>query len=279
MNMESKSTKVLDFAFLAFCLLVFWYLIFPILIIIPISFSPSDFLQFPPQGLSLRWYKAYFGSSEWLDPTWQSLKVAVLTMILSTVLGTLAAFGLVKGRFRGKNLIQVMILLPMIIPQIIFAIGVYFLFASWHLVGKTIGLVLGHLPLALPFSIVTISASLYGFDFSLEEAAQTLGANRLKTFLHVTYPIIQPGILAGALFAFIISFDELIVALFICGTRGVTLPKRMFDALRFEISPVIASISSLLIVLSILVLLGFTILKNRSEKSVAKTGRSKIGGA
>ena len=275
--MEFKLTKILDFAFFAFCLLVFWYLIFPILIIIPISFSPSDFLQFPPKGLSLRWYQAYFGSSEWLDPTWQSLKAAFLTMILSTVLGTLAAFGLVRGRFRGKNLIQVMILSPMIIPQIIFAIGVYFLFARWHLVGKTVGLVLGHLPLALPFSIVTISASLYGFNVSLEEAAQTLGANRLKTFFHVTYPIIQPGILAGALFAFIISFDELIVALFICGTRGVTLPKRMFDALRFEISPVIASISSLLIVLSILALVGFTILKNRSEKSGVNAGRSKVG--
>jgi putative spermidine/putrescine transport system permease protein len=277
MNMGYRPAKILDFALLAFCLLVFWYLIFPILIIIPISFSPSDFLQFPPKGLSLRWYRAYFGSSEWLDPTWQSLKVAVLTMILSTVLGTLAAFGLVRGRFRGKNLIQVMILSPMIIPQIIFAIGAYFLFANWHIIGKTIGLVLGHLPLVLPFSIVTISASLYGFDVSLEEAAQTLGANRLRTFLHVTYPIIQPGILAGALFAFIISFDELIVALFICGTRAVTLPKRMFDALRFEISPVIASISSLLIVLSILVLLGFTILKNRSEKSGVKTGRSRAG--
>ena len=139
------------------------------------------------------------------------------------------------------------------------------MFAKLHLIGKTTGLVLGHLPLTIPFVVVTVSSSLYGFDTSLEAAAQTLGANRLKTFFLVTYPLIQPGVLAGALFAFIISFDELIVALFICGTRSVTLPKRMFDSLRFEISPAIAAISTLLVLLAIFVLVGATMLKRRAD--------------
>jgi putative spermidine/putrescine transport system permease protein len=256
--------------FWAGCLLVFAYLVFPITIIIPISFSPSEYLQFPPKGISLQWYKAYLSSEEWIESTIQSLKVAVLTMVFSTVLGTLASFGLVRGKFRGKKIIQMFIISPMIIPHIIIAIGLYFMFANWHLVGKTIGIVLGHLPLSIPFVVVTVSASLYGFNISLEEAALTLGANRIKTFFLVTYPLIQPGILAGALFAFIISFDELIVALFLSGTRAVTLPKRMFDALRFEISPVIASISTILILLAIVVLIGLAFLKSRSEKVQTK---------
>jgi putative spermidine/putrescine transport system permease protein len=270
MRTDPSSSRLTSGVFLALCLLVFAYLIFPITIVIPISFSSSEFLQFPPKGLSLKWYEAYFSSEEWVTSTFQSLKVALLTMILSTIIGTLTAFGLVRGNFKGKKLIHALIISPMIIPQIILAIGIYFLFASWHLVGKTFGLVLGHLPLALPFVVVTVSATLYGFNRSLEEAAQTLGANRIKTFFYVTYPLIQPAILAGALFSFIISFDELIVAIFICGTRAVTLPKRMFDSLKFEISPVIASISTLLIVLSILALLGSVFLQLKSERTQTK---------
>lgn len=251
--------------FWAICLLIFSYLVFPLLIVIPISFSASEFLRFPPEGFSLRWYTEFFSTDEWLDPTLVSLKVAALTTILATITGTLASFGIVRGRFRGKGFVQAFIISPMIMPHIIIAIGVYFLFAKLHLIGKTLGLVLGHLPLTIPFVVVTVSSSLYGFDTSLEAAAQTMGANRLKTFLLVTYPLIQPGVLAGALFAFIISFDELIVALFICGTRSVTLPKRMYDSLRFEISPAIAAISTLLVLLAILVLVGATMLKRRAD--------------
>jgi ABC-type spermidine/putrescine transport system permease subunit II len=271
MSYEPSPFRFNRLIFWAFCLLVFGYLIFPILIIIPISLSDSEFLQFPPRGISWKWYQAYFSSEEWVASTIQSLKVAVLTMVFSTVLGTLASFGLVRGRFRGKKIIQLFIISPMIIPHIIIAIGLYFLFAKWHLVGKTLGIVLGHLPLTIPFVVVTVSASLYGFNLSLEEAALTLGASRLKTFFLVTYPLIQPGILAGALFAFIISFDELIVALFLSGTRAVTLPKRMFDSLRFEISPVIAAISTLLIIFAVCILLGTLFLKERSEKMKGKT--------
>ena len=266
MRTDPSSSRLSNGLFMALCLLIFAYLIFPITIVIPILFSSSEFLEFPPKGLSLQWYKAYFSSEEWITPTFQSFKVALLTMVLSTIIGTFAAFGLVRGNFRGKKLIHALIISPMILPQIILAIGLYFLFAKWHLIGKTFGLVMGHVPMALPFVVVTVSATLYGFNTSLEEAAQTLGANRAKTFFYVTYPLIQPAILAGALFSFIISFDELIVALFICGTRGVTLPKRMFDSLKFEISPVIASISTLLIILAALVLLGSVFLHLKSER-------------
>ena len=264
MNNQQMTSRLMKLLFWLFCFLVLFYLVLPVAIVIPISFSPADFLQFPPKGFSLRWYRAYINSEEWLIPTWQSFKVALLTTIISIVLGTMAAFGLVRGKFKGKNIIQILILSPMIIPPIILAIGIYFLFAKWHLVGKTLGIVLGHIPLALPFVVITVSASLYGFNRSLEEASQTLGANKLKTFWLVTYPLIRPSILAGALFAFITSFDELIVALFICGTKAVTLPKLMFDALRFEISPVIASISTLLIVLSVLILAGVAFLRRRT---------------
>ena len=273
MRTDPSSSRLTSGLFVALCLLVFAFLVFPITIVIPISFSSSEFLQFPPKGLSLKWYEAYFLSEEWIAPTFQSLKVALLTMVLSTIIGTLTAFGLVRGRFKGKKIIQALIISPMVIPQIIFAIGIYFLFAKWHLVGKTIGLVLGHVPLALPFVVITVSATLYGFNESLEEAAQTLGANRIKTFFYVTYPLIQPAILAGALFSFIISFDELIVAIFICGTGAVTLPKRMFDCLIFEISPVIASISTFLIIFAILALFGFIFLQLKSERTQIKGGK------
>ena len=271
MNFRPSSLSPGKIVFWIICLLIFSYLVFPFLIVIPISFSASDFLRFPPEGFSLRWYNVFFTSEEWLAPTMESLKVAALTTILSTIVGTLAAFGVVRGNFRGKGFIQAFIISPMIIPHIIIAIGIYFLFAKLHLIGKTTGLVLGHLPLTIPFVVVTVSSSLYGFDKSLEAAAQTLGANRIKTFFLVTYPLIQPGVLAGALFAFIISFDELIVALFICGTRSVTLPKRMFDSLRFEISPAIAAISTLLVLLAVLVLVGAAVLKRRAD---AKRGVS-----
>jgi putative spermidine/putrescine transport system permease protein len=271
MNFRSSSLSLGKIVFWIICLLIFSYLVFPFLIVIPISFSASDFLRFPPEGFSFRWYNVFFASEEWLTPTLESLKVAALTTILSTIVGTLASFGIVRGNFKGKGFVQAFIISPMIIPHIIIAIGIYFLFAKLHLIGKTMGLVLGHLPLTIPFVVVTVSSSLYGFDKSLESAAQTLGANRIKTFFLVTYPLIQPGVLAGALFAFIISFDELIVALFICGTRSVTLPKRMFDSLRFEISPAIAAISTLLVLLAVLVLVGAAMLKRRAD---AKRGVS-----
>ncbi len=211
--------------------LVLFYLIFPIFVVIPVSFSSASYLQFPPPGFSLQWYRKYFDRADWIDATWLSIWIACVTAILATILGTMASLALVRGRFRGKGLANAFMVSPLVIPGIIVAIGVYFFYARIQIVGSPWALALAHTALALPFVVINVSATLYGFDERLEYAAMNLGANRWQTFRYVTFPIIRPGVFAGALFAFITSFDELIVALFISGTGAVTLPRKMWDGL------------------------------------------------
>jgi putative spermidine/putrescine transport system permease protein len=246
--------------------LVLFYLIFPVLVVVPVSFSSAAYLQFPPPGLSLQWYQKYFDRRDWVEATFLSIRIALLTSIIATFLGTLASLALVRGRFWGRNLITSFIVSPLIIPSIIVAIGVYFFYARLQIVGNWWALALAHTALAIPFVVINVSATLYGFDERLEFAAMNLGANRWQTFSKVTLPIIRPGVFAGALFAFITSFDELIVALFISGTGAVTLPRKMWDGLRQEIDPTIAAVSSLLIALSVLILLSGELLRLRSER-------------
>jgi putative spermidine/putrescine transport system permease protein len=188
------------------------------------------------------------------------------TAVMATILGTLASLGLVRGRFRGRNIINAFLVSPLIIPAIIVAIGVYFFYARLQIVGSPFALALAHTALAIPFVVINVSATLYGFDERLEYAAMNLGANRWQTFRHVTLPIIKPGVFAGALFAFITSFDELIVALFISGTGAVTLPRKMWDGLRQEIDPTIAAVSTILITVSVLTLVSAELLRQRSER-------------
>jgi putative spermidine/putrescine transport system permease protein len=245
---------------------VLFYLIFPIFVVVPLSFSSASYLQFPPPGLSLQWYRKYFDRSDWVDATWLSIWVATLTALLATALGTMASLALVRGRFKGRNVINAFMVSPLVIPGIIVAIGVYFFYARVRIVGSPLALALAHTALALPFVVINVSATLYGFDERLEFAAMNLGANRWQTFRHVTFPIIRPGVFAGALFAFITSFDELIVALFISGTGAVTLPRKMWDGLRQEIDPTIAAVSTLLIVTSVAILMSAEILRQRSER-------------
>jgi putative spermidine/putrescine transport system permease protein len=246
--------------------LVLFYLIFPIFVVIPVSFSSAKFLQFPPPGLSLQWYDKYFSRRDWTDATLLSLRIGAITAVFATVLGTLASLALVRGRFWGRNLINSFLVSPLIIPSIIVAIGVYFFYARLQIVGRPFALALAHTALAIPFVVVNVSATLYGFDERLEYAAMNLGANRWQTFFKVTLPIIRPGVLAGALFAFITSFDELIVALFISGSSAVTLPRKMWDGLRMEIDPTIAAVSTLLIVVSVLILVSAELLRQRGER-------------
>lgn len=246
--------------------LVLFYLVFPVFVVIPVSFSSAQYLSFPPPGFSLQWYEKYFDRRDWIDATFLSLRVGITTAVLATVLGTLASLALVRGRFRGKNVINAFLVSPLIIPVIIVAIGVYFFYARLQIVGSPFGLALAHTALAIPFVVINVSATLYGFDERLEYAAMNLGANRWQTFRHVTFPIIKPGIFAGALFAFITSFDELIVALFVSGTGAVTLPRKMWDGLRQEIDPTIAAVSTLLIIVSVLILLSAELLRQRSER-------------
>ena len=252
------------------CGLIAFYLILPILIVLPMSFSSAEFLTFPPPGFSLKWFQRYFGDSSWIEPTLISFQVAIIAMILSTVLGTLAAIALVRTRIRGKSVVNTFILAPMIIPVIIISIALYGFFSKIGLMGTITGLVLGHSLLCIPFVVITVSASLKGFDETLEKAAMICGANRIKTFMQVTFPIIRPGMIAGALFAFIISFDEIVISMFLCGIETKTLPMKMWEGIRMEINPVIAAVSTLLICLSVILLIFVELVRRRTQ--------SKIGG-
>jgi putative spermidine/putrescine transport system permease protein len=213
--------------------------------------------------LGVRWYRAYLGSREWLDSTWLSLAVAGCVVALATILGTLAALGLRRLPPAMRAVIGALILSPLIVPGIVVAIGIYYVFARYHLVGTPAGLVLAHTCLAVPFVVTSVSASLAGLDRRLEQAALSLGATPWGTFRQVTLPLIRPGVLIGALFAFITSFDELIVALFLSGSGAITLPRRMWDDLRFAIDPTIAAVSTLTIILSAMLLLGAHLLRQR----------------
>ena len=245
---------------------VFIYLILPVFIIIPISFSSSLYLEFPPKGFSLMWYRRFFTDFQWVDATKVSFVVAIFTTFFATLLGTMASVGLVRGRFPGKNVVYTLFLSPMIIPLVVMAIALYFLFVRFHLVGTYTGLVMAHTMLAIPFVVINVSAVLHGFDMTLENAAMNLGANRLQSFLRITLPLIAPGIFSGALFAFITSFDEIIIAMFITGTSAVTVQKKIWDSIRLEINPMVSSIASLLILLSVIILVGSEILRRKARK-------------
>ena len=250
-----------------FVAIVLIYLVFPVFVVVPVSFSSAKYLQFPPPGWSLQWYENYLNRPGWVPATFVSIRVAIVTTILATTLGTAASLALVRGRFPGRNAINSFMVSPLVVPGIIVAIGVYFFYAQARLVGNPFGLALAHTALALPFVVTNVSATLHGFDERLEYAAMNLGANRWQTFRRVTLPIIRPGVFAGALFAFITSFDELIVALFVSGTGAVTLPRKMWDSLRQEIDPTIAAVSTILIAFSIVILLTAELLRQRAERT------------
>ncbi|SDB67808.1 ABC transporter permease [Belnapia rosea] len=242
------------------------FLAAPILLVGIVSFSSATYLTFPPPEFGLRWYRAYLGSRDWLDATWLSIVVAAAVVVVSTVLGTLAALGLARLP-RGLRVAATgLILSPLIVPGIVVAIGVYYAYSRYGLVGSPLGLVLAHSCLAVPFVVTSVSASLAGLDPRLEQAALSLGATPLGTFRQVTLPLIRPGVLVGALFAFITSFDELIVSLFISGSGAVTLPRRMWDDLRYAIDPTIAAVSTLTVVLTAALMGAAHWLKRRGER-------------
>ena len=254
-----------------FVAIVLIYLVFPVFVVAPVSFSSAKYLQFPPPGWSLQWYQNYFERPGWVPATIVSFQVAIITTLLATTLGTAASLALVRGRFPGRNAINSFMVSPLVVPGLIVAIGIYFSYAQARLVGNWVGLALAHTALAFPFVVTNVSATLHGFDERLEYAAMNLGANRWQTFRRVTLPIIRPGVFAGALFAFITSFDELIVALFVSGTGAVTLPRKMWDSLRQEIDPTIAAVSTVLIAFSIVILLTAELLRQRSERTRTAT--------
>jgi putative spermidine/putrescine transport system permease protein len=251
--------------------LLLLFLAFPIVVVCVVSFSSATYLTFPPPAFGLKWYAAYFGSEDWLRPTWLSLWVGAAVVVLSTVLGTLAALGVTRLPPPLRVLATGLILSPLIVPVIVVAIGVYYAYARFGMVGTPIALILAHTCLAVPFVVTSVSASLAGIDPRLEQAALSLGATPGATFWQVTLPLIRPGVLVGALFAFITSFDELVVALFLSGSGAVTLPRRMWDDLRFQIDPTIAAVSTLTIVLTAGLLFGANLLRRRIEQNRTAT--------
>jgi putative spermidine/putrescine transport system permease protein len=235
--------------------LILLVMIGPIVVVVLLSFSSASYLTFPPPAFGVRWYREYLGSRDWLAATALSLEVAVSVVVLATVLGTAATLGLARLPALARTLATGLILSPLIMPVIIVAIGLYYAFARYGLVGTPLGLVLAHTCLAVPFVVTSVGASLTGFDRRLEMAALSLGATPFGAFRQVTLPLILPGVLAGALFAFITSFDELVVSLFLSGANAVTLPRRMWEDLRYALDPTIAAVSTLTIVVTVVPLM------------------------
>lgn len=246
--------------------LVLFFLVLPTIIVIPMSFSDSAYLEFPPQQWSLRWYREYFGSSQWMSATWTSLQAAVLTTLIATPLGTVAAYGLNGLGLRMRNAMQLIVLTPLVVPVILVAVGVFHLYAKLGLNYTLIGVVIAHVALALPFVVITVMSGLRNYDSNLELAARSLGASRPRAFLTITVPQLRFSIQTAAFLAFITSLDEVVVAMFVSGGENATITRRMFNALRDQIDPTIAAISTCLIAVSILALAMVRMLGARAKE-------------
>ena len=235
--------------------LTVFYLLAPTLVIVPMSFTNAQILSFPPEGFSLQWYEHMLTDRQWSTGIVNSLIVGLLTAALATVLGTLAALGISRGRFPGRSLVNGLVLSPLIVPVVVIAIGMFGLFVQWKISGSVLGLVLAHTALALPFVVVNVSTSLQTMDRNLELAAANLGADPRRSFMHVTLPIILPGVVAGAIFAFITSWDEVVVAIFLTSARFRTLPVEMWEQVRQVVDPTVAAVSTTLLVVTTTLLL------------------------
>ncbi|MBM3584365.1 MAG: ABC transporter permease [Alphaproteobacteria bacterium] len=253
-------------AFRVLCVLVFIFLVIPVLIVIPLSFNSEAFFTFPMPGVSLRWYDEFFGSERWMDAIKNSATIAISVTFLATSLGTLAALGLSRAGFPGRAAVMSILIAPIIVPVVISALGMYFFYNTLGLISTVPGIILAHTALATPFVVITVTATLTGFDHSLTRAASGLGARPLTVFFRVILPLILPGVISGALFAFITSWDELIVVLFIASPETRTLPRQMFSGIRDQISPTITAAATILILLSIMLLTTVELLRRRSEK-------------
>jgi putative spermidine/putrescine transport system permease protein len=247
-----RISNILLYGFVA---LILAWLIIPIIIIVPMSFSSARFLTFPPPSWSLRWYEAYLGNAAWMQATRVSLIVSVSSAILATVLGTAAAYALNMTSSRLVRSLQMLLLLPLVVPIVITAVGVFLVYAQVGLLASMTGLILANMMLGLPYVVISVLVGLRKFDPTQEMVSCSLGMNRLRTFFVVTLPQIRPSVISGMLFAFISAIDETVVSLFISGGEYQTLTKRMFTALRDEIDPTIAAISSLLTAISFILVM------------------------
>ncbi len=269
----STPQKLWFYGYRVICGLIFFFLIAPILVIIPLSFNEENFFTFTPEmlaldpdGYSLKHYRDFFTSPDWQQALRNSLLIAPAATFLSVTFGTLAAIGLSQPHVPFRRAIMAILISPMIVPLIISAAGMYFFYSRIGLQGTYLGVVLAHAALGIPFVIITVTATLVGFDRSLTRAAASLGAGPVRTFFKVQMPLILPGVISGALFAFITSFDEVVVVLFVGSAAQTTLPWQMFLGLREQISPTILAVATVLIALSILLLATVEVLRRRSER-------------
>ena len=276
------------YAYLFFCAVVFFFLVAPLIAIVPISFSVSPFMVFTegmlawppdPEAWSLRWYRNMIGdcsaevvsstvpcSTKWMKGTVNSFYIGIIATFIATVLGTMAALGLSRPHKPYKALIMSILISPMIVPLIITAAGMFFFYARINLVYTFTGVILAHVALATPFVVITVTATLVGFDMNMVKAAQSLGAKPMRTFFKVIMPLILPGIISGALFAFITSFDEVVIVMFMASIDQLTIPKQMWAGIRQEISPVILCMATCLVILSIVLLTTVELLRRRAER-------------
>jgi len=230
-------------------------LILPIVIVVALAFGDQSYLKFPPDGFSLRWFNEFFGDPRWREAMWTSFAIALVACVVSTAFGFLAAYSMVRSDIKGKKLLLSFMLMPIIVPHVITAIAMYFATVPLGLVGNIVWIGFCHSVIALPIVLLILLSSLQGVDVNLERAALSLGSSRLGVFTRVVIPLAFPGILSSALFAFLASFDELIISLFLAGVRAETLPVRIWNSLHLEIEPVIAAVSAFLIGVTGLVLL------------------------
>jgi putative spermidine/putrescine transport system permease protein len=265
--------RLWHYTFRVICGLIFIFLIVPILVIIPLSFNAQDFftftpemLRFDPEGYSLKHYEDFFTNSDWQLALWNSFRIAPMATLLSVSFGTLAAIGLSSGYMPYKRAVMAVLISPMIVPLIISAAGMFFFYSRLGLQGEYWGVVLAHAALGTPFVIITVTATLASFDRSLVRAAASLGAGPVRTFFSVQFPLILPGVISGGLFAFITSFDEVVVVLFVGSAGQKTLPWQMFTGLREQISPTILAVATILVAISIALLTTLELLRRRSEK-------------
>lgn len=308
------------YGFRIFCGLIFFFLVAPILVILPLSFNSLPYFTYPMEGFSLRWYYDFFNmcstdlivadftaqfesgaisdnpcpkttTNRWMHSLNNSIIVAIFSSLIACILGTLAALGLSRGNFRGKSFVQAILISPMIVPLVITAVGLFFFYSSIDpglrnflgatginsatqflfggdigLTNNLIGLIIAHATLGVPFVVITVTATLVSFDNSLVRASLSLGANQVRTFFLVTMPLVLPGIISGGLFAFITSFDEVILVLFLAGPEDRTLPRQMFSGIREQLSPTIAAAATLLVILAIALMATLELLRRRNER-------------
>lgn len=258
--------KALFYGGWIFTALVLLFLVAPILAIVPLSFNAEPYFSYPMPGLSLRWYEDFFGNARWTGALTLSFKLAIVVTLAATALGTMAALGLARTNLPGRSIILAIILLPLIVPVIIVAVAVFMSFGYFNLIGTFAGLALAHTALAVPFVVIAVTSTLASFDWSLQRAAQGLGAPPFTVFRKVILPLILPGVVTGALFAFVTSFDEVVVALFLSSAEQRTLPKQMFSGIREMISPTITAAATIQVALSVCLLIGVELLRRRSER-------------